>query len=411
MTALLVQSDPAYLYMLASLFRAQDVPVHETRCAESASMALRQFPYALVVLGDDVLGARELCRQVSPESRVVVTLRDPAASVDTWREAGAADCVPQTLSTSELAARLTAQISETGPAPALPAACAVLDDEVLTLRREPARAYEPARLLAELARELPAVVYQVRLAGGDPERARCAFISKRIETVCGVSLAAAQAATVLPLLAQLHPEDRADHRERLAETLARGGRLVDEVRVVCARTGSVRWLELLAECRPVAGGDVVVEAMAIEIDELKQLQTELREARSRVEATTAAKSRFLLGLTHEIRTPAAVIAGLLEQLAGAPMSDADRRRWRDMRTAAGDLLRCSTTRSTCRAWRPAGYRWSRRRWTWTRWSASCSTGMDSRRGGPVSRWTGGPGRPPRARRPGMRCVCARSSAT
>ena len=71
-----------------------------------------------------------------------------------------------------------------------------------------------------------------------------------------------------------------------------------------------------------AGGDVV--SLALNISDTVRYEKELREARRQAEAASAAKSAFLVNMSHEICTPMNGIVGMAELLADTPLSEEQR---------------------------------------------------------------------------------------
>lgn len=81
----------------------------------------------------------------------------------------------------------------------------------------------------------------------------------------------------------------------------------------------------------------VAERKRVEED-LRQSQSELREAMSRSEGASRAKSEFLADMSHEIRTPMNAIMGMCGLALSAPLPEKQRERLEIIRASADDLL-------------------------------------------------------------------------
>ena len=84
--------------------------------------------------------------------------------------------------------------------------------------------------------------------------------------------------------------------------------------------------------------DVINTELSAEITERKQVEIELREAKTVAEAANKAKSQFLATMSHEIRTPLSSMLGNIELLEGSPLSSDQQACLRDCKTASQMLL-------------------------------------------------------------------------
>ena len=84
--------------------------------------------------------------------------------------------------------------------------------------------------------------------------------------------------------------------------------------------------------------DVTNTELLAEIAERKQIENELREAKTVADAANKAKSQFLATMSHEIRTPLSSMLGNIELLEGSPLSSDQLDCLRDCKTASRMLL-------------------------------------------------------------------------
>ncbi|GEM_PF-5005581 len=128
---------------------------------------------------------------------------------------------------------------------------------------------------------------------------------------------------------------------------------------VCNRCkdGSLRWLDTtIGPMRDSAGLLIGYITVRNDVTTRKQVETELRQARDKLEervmARTAqlveakhlaeeasrAKSEFLAQMSHEIRTPLNGVVGMIDLVSGSRLSEEQKRFIGMARTAAGSLL-------------------------------------------------------------------------
>ena len=106
---------------------------------------------------------------------------------------------------------------------------------------------------------------------------------------------------------------------------------------LCTRFGP-RWYAL--EARPAldpVGGEPVLHFSAVDINELKDTQLQLDEARVRAEAASAAKSSFLAHMSHELRTPLNGVLGMLQVALRSTLTERQRG-WLQVAQSSGQLL-------------------------------------------------------------------------
>jgi PAS domain S-box-containing protein len=143
----------------------------------------------------------------------------------------------------------------------------------------------------------------------------------------------------MPMYGYIYPEDRDGLMARSKE-LVEAGEMTAEYRVVRA-DGAVIWVEtnfaLIAPATPGAPSQVVSVARIVQ--QRKEMEAELIEARRAAEAGAVAKSDFLANMTHELRTPLNAIIGFAGILNDSPrLQGQDARHARLIHEASATLL-------------------------------------------------------------------------
>ena len=77
----------------------------------------------------------------------------------------------------------------------------------------------------------------------------------------------------------------------------------------------------------------------VDVSELKEIETRLREAVERAEASERAKNRFLANMSHELRTPMTGILGLAELLLDGSLTPDDQAHMETLHSSAQALHR------------------------------------------------------------------------
>ena len=143
------------------------------------------------------------------------------------------------------------------------------------------------------------------------------------------------------LITDFHPDDDAQVRETFAD-LASGK--VDRA-LIAFRSASpldqtrFRWME--ANCAvvrdPVSDAPLEIIASIRDVSATKQLERELRHARSTAEQAVIAKSAFLANMSHEIRTPMNGVIGFTDLLCASDL-DPDQREQVEMIAESGQSM-------------------------------------------------------------------------
>ena len=168
---------------------------------------------------------------------------------------------------------------------------------------------ERFRLIAEHSRDY---IWTMNLAG------KFTYVSPSLESLLGYTPEEYQS---LPFGSAFSPESQARVQEALAEARARVAArqpYVFEAELEQrGKDGSFHWSHEIAVAMYDRDGQFI-EFMGItrDITLRKQQEAALRQARDAAEAASAAKSRFLATITHELRTPLHAILGFTQVLAG-----------------------------------------------------------------------------------------------
>ena len=91
---------------------------------------------------------------------------------------------------------------------------------------------------------------------------------------------------------------------------------------------------------PVVQDGAVVNVLGygLEITQRKQTETKLRDAKEQVEASLAAKERFLATMSHEVRTPLNAVLGMAQLLARTDLTEDQRSYLQSIRFSGNTLL-------------------------------------------------------------------------
>jgi PAS domain S-box-containing protein len=160
------------------------------------------------------------------------------------------------------------------------------------------------------------------------------YMSPSIEAALGYSLDELYA---MPMYTYIHPDDRAKLLSKTTELLARGGETTAEYRVVRG-DGATLWVETSFTLVERGDGPAQIVSVARIVQQRKEMEAELIEARRAAEAGAAAKSDFLANMTHELRTPLNAIIGFAGILRDSPRLDGQDARHARLICDASDTL-------------------------------------------------------------------------
>lgn len=134
------------------------------------------------------------------------------------------------------------------------------------------------------------------------------------------------------------PEEREGVRQRILDSIARGEPYAVEHRLR-TRDGGLRWVS--ERGRGVWGpqGELRwIDGVMLDITAAKQLEDELKLAKTQAEEAAETKSAFLANMSHEIRTPMNAILGFTDILLDTSLTAAQRKHLTTVRTAGRSLL-------------------------------------------------------------------------
>ncbi|OBU53741.1 ATP-binding protein [Stenotrophomonas maltophilia] len=189
------------------------------------------------------------------------------------------------------------------------------------LRREVAGRRQLEQRLAEVADNLPAVVYQARRdADGTLS---FPFIAGDLPALFGITRQQAeQDARVL--LERVEQEDRARILHSIEQAAHQFAPLILEFRLRSDGEG-VRWVRSQAHPYAAEEGAVIWSGYWVDVSEARMQADALAAAKADAEQAAEAKSRFLATMSHEIRTPMSGVLGMLEVLAHSPLDSEQQR--------------------------------------------------------------------------------------
>ncbi|MCG5074371.1 ATP-binding protein [Paraburkholderia tagetis] len=205
--------------------------------------------------------------------------------------------------------------------------------DITDIRRAEMRARASERLLSDVTRSLPAIVFQLRR--GSDGRYAFPYLGGDTQRLLGAAAAQLMRASALDL-ARVNRRDRA----RLAAALERSARLLTPVNTEFRFHGAAGLLWVRAEFVPrrAEDGSVVWSGYAVDANVEHARADELARARDLAEAASLAKDDFLAMMSHEIRTPMNGVLGLVEVLERTPLNSDQTQMVGMVQESAGALL-------------------------------------------------------------------------
>ena len=206
--------------------------------------------------------------QLAAESARIgrLELAAPVSVAAPWSEIGELACAQEGM--REALLRQTAALEESNST--LEARVAERTGE---LERAKSAAEWSRRLLLEMADSLPCAIFRYEVAPDGKGAFR--FVSRKAGEVWGVTQRDTLALDELRW-ERVHPEDRAEYRERIARTLAEHGNADTVCRVIDA-AGEVRWIETRSVFQTLPDGGLAWNGYWLDVTERKQAEAALRE--------------------------------------------------------------------------------------------------------------------------------------
>ncbi|WP_233862161.1 ATP-binding protein [Paraburkholderia adhaesiva] len=205
--------------------------------------------------------------------------------------------------------------------------------EITEIRRAEMRARESERLLSDVTRSLPVLVFRLRRSsfgaysfpylGGDSQR------------LLGDDVQELMRARTLDVV-RVHRHDR----KRLRAQLERSARRLEPVNTEFRYFGGAGLVWVRAEFVPhlEEDGAVLWSGYAVDANVEHARADELARARDLAEAASRAKDDFLAMMSHEIRTPMNGVLGLVEVLERTPLNPDQTQMISMVHESAGALL-------------------------------------------------------------------------
>lgn len=182
---------------------------------------------------------------------------------------------------------------------------------------------------------LPGISFRSKVEAG----LTLVYISDGVERVAGYAATDFLAPQKFRSLAELIiPADRARVLAELARAAEHVGSYQVEYRLRHAN-GSLRWMweNGAATCDEADSTVRWIDGVILDINERRQMEEELRQAKEKAEQAAAARSIFVANMSHEIRTPMNAILGFTDVLLDTPLN-ADQRRYLDTVRRQGRAL-------------------------------------------------------------------------
>ncbi|WP_322043926.1 ATP-binding protein [Paraburkholderia sp. J67] len=205
--------------------------------------------------------------------------------------------------------------------------------DITDIRRAEMRARASERLLSDVTRSLPAIVFQLRR--GPDEQYTFPYLGGDTQRLLGEAATQRMRTRALDL-ARVYRGDRA----RLVVALERSARLLTPVNTEFRLRGAAGqpWVRAEFVPRRAEDGAVVWSGYAVDANVEHARAAELSRARDLAEAASRAKDDFLAMMSHEIRTPMNGVLGLMEVLERTPLNPDQSQMVGMVHESAGALL-------------------------------------------------------------------------
>ncbi|WP_349985706.1 response regulator [Stenotrophomonas sp. WHRI 8082] len=201
------------------------------------------------------------------------------------------------------------------------------------LRREVAGRRALEQRLADVTRNLPAIVYQMRRTAdgtlGFP------YVAGDMQALFGIQQEVAMASAAA-LLDCIDARDRPQVEAAIAHAARDFLPLSLEFRTTAEPS---RWVRSQAQPYATDAGTVTWSGYWVDITDAHRQADALAQANAAAEQAADAKARFLATMSHEIRTPMSGVLGMLEILAHSPLQPQQRVHLAEAEQAAQSLRR------------------------------------------------------------------------
>lgn len=205
----------------------------------------------------------------------------------------------------EVARERTRNLFLVGLSVVLAALVAILRRHTIARR---AQLIESETRFRNLAANLPGMVLQRRLLPDG--RVSYPYVAGAADQMTGLP---AEVLTASPdrLEQVMRPHERTRLHEALRDSARRLAPMTMEYRIG-RPSGEYVWVRSMGRPRRLADGSTLWDTVEIDITEIKEQETALRQARDSAEIANHAKSAFLATMSHELRTPLNAIIGFAE---------------------------------------------------------------------------------------------------